>query len=150
MEWYRYEKAAGAKALRRGEYPDLVMTMASGMLDESVAFHQEWGIFAILAELREQRERARVPNELLLPTRDSLPLVDQASRSFCNRSALPRASSTAVTGLGVGADPRGKVYVVDGMDWEMSCAWWYWGACQPRAQSSRPGGCEASQPPRKV
>ncbi len=81
MEWYRYEKAAGAKALRRGEYPDLVMTMASGMLDESVAFHQEWGIFAILAELREQRERARVPNELLLPTRDSLPLVDQASRS---------------------------------------------------------------------
>ena len=66
MEWYRNEKATVAEALRRGERPDLATTMASGPLDELVAFHEELGIFAIVEQLEVQRKRAGVPDELLL------------------------------------------------------------------------------------
>src|SRR6266404_8249098 len=81
MAWYRNDKAAGAEALRRGERPDLATTMASGPLDELVALHQDLGILAILDELEVQRERAGVPDELLLRTLATLPFVDQASLS---------------------------------------------------------------------
>src|SRR5512135_47741 len=81
MEWYRNDKAAVAEALRRGERPDLATTMASGPLDKLVALHQELGIFAILDELKVQRERAGVPNEVLLRTLATLPFVEQASLS---------------------------------------------------------------------
>jgi hypothetical protein len=81
MAWYRNDKAAVAEALRRGERPDLATTMASGPLDELVALHQELGIFAILDELEVQRERAGVPDEVLLRTLATLPFVEQASLS---------------------------------------------------------------------
>jgi hypothetical protein len=81
MAWYRNEKAAVAEALRRGERPDFATTMASGPLDELVALHEELGIFAILDELEVQRERAGVPDELLLRTLATLPFVEQASLS---------------------------------------------------------------------
>src|SRR5437868_5805414 len=81
MEWYRNDKAAVAEALRRGERPDLATTMASGPLDESVAFHEELGIFAIVEELEVQRARAGVADELLLRTLATLPFVEQASLS---------------------------------------------------------------------
>jgi hypothetical protein len=81
MEWYRNEKAAVAEALRRGERPDLATTMASGPLDELVALQQELGIFALVDELEVQRARAGVPDELLLRTLATLPLVEQASLS---------------------------------------------------------------------
>ena len=79
MEWYRNDKAAVAEALRRGERPDLATTMASGPLDELVALHQELGIFAVLEELEGQRERAGVPDEVLLRTLATLPFVEAAS-----------------------------------------------------------------------
>ena len=81
MEWYRNEKAAVAEALRGGERPDLATTMASGPLDELVALHQELGIFASLDELDVQRERAGVPDGLLLRTLATLPFVEVASLS---------------------------------------------------------------------
>src|SRR2546425_10631397 len=81
MAWYRNDKTAVAEALRRGERPDLATTMASGPLDELVALHQELGILAILDELEVQRERAGVPDELLLRTLATLPFVEQASLS---------------------------------------------------------------------
>ena len=81
MAWYRNNKAAVAEALRRGERPDLATTMASGPLDELVALHQELGMFAILDELEVQRERAGVPDDLLLRTLATLPFVEQASLS---------------------------------------------------------------------
>ncbi len=68
MVWYRNVIAAVAEALRRGDRPDLATTMASGTLDELVALHQELGIFTILDELEVQRERAGVPDEVLLRT----------------------------------------------------------------------------------
>src|SRR5947209_7065489 len=81
MAWYRNDKAAVAQALRRGERPDLATTMASGALDELVALHPEWGIFAILDEWEVQRARAGVADELLLRTLATLPFVEQASLS---------------------------------------------------------------------
>ena len=81
MAWYRNDKAAVAEALRRGERPDMVTTMASGPLDELVALHEELGIFAILDELEVQRARAGIPDELLLRTLATLPFVEQASLS---------------------------------------------------------------------
>ena|SRR2546427_6507534 len=77
MEWYRRDKEAVAAALQRGERPDLATTMASGPLDELVVLHEELGIFAIV----EQRERAGVPDDLLLRTLATLPFVNQASLS---------------------------------------------------------------------
>jgi hypothetical protein len=81
MEWYRTAKTAVAEALRRGERPDLATTMASGPLDELIALHEELGICAILEAVEAQRTRAGVPDELLLRTRATLPLVEQASLS---------------------------------------------------------------------
>ena len=81
MAWYRNDKAAVVEALRRGERPDLATTMASGPLDELVALHEELGIFAILDELEVRRERAGVPDELLLRTLATLPFVEAASLS---------------------------------------------------------------------
>ena len=81
MAWYRNDKAVVVEALRGGERPDLATTMASGPLDELVAFHEELGIFAILDELEVQRERAGVANELLLHTLATLPFVEAASLS---------------------------------------------------------------------
>src|SRR5438093_6570962 len=81
MEWYRNDKTAVTKALRRGERPDLATTMASGPLDELVALHQELSIFAILDELEVQRARADIADELLLRTLATLPFVEQASLS---------------------------------------------------------------------
>jgi hypothetical protein len=81
MEWYRNEKGAAVEALRRGDRPDLATTMSSGSLDELVALHQEWGMFAILDELEVQRVRAGVHDELLLHTLATLPFVKQASLS---------------------------------------------------------------------
>jgi hypothetical protein len=81
MAWYRNDKAAVAEALRRGERADLATTMASGPLDELVALHEEFGIFAIVEQLEPQRARAGVPDELLLRTLATLPFVEQASLS---------------------------------------------------------------------
>src|SRR5512135_229216 len=81
MEWYRNDKAAVAEALREGDRPDLATTRASGPLDELVAFHEELGIFGILDKLEMQRERAGVPDELLLHTLATLTFVEQASLS---------------------------------------------------------------------
>src|SRR5713226_379257 len=85
MAWYRRDKEAVAAALQRGERPDLATTMASGPLDELVAFHEELGIFAILDEVEVQRKRAGVSDELLLRTLATLPFVEQASLSGGSR-----------------------------------------------------------------
>src|SRR5437899_5447605 len=79
MEWYRNDKTAVTKALRRGERPDLATTIASGPLDELVALHEELGIFGVLDAVEARRARAGIPDELLLRTLATLPFVEQAS-----------------------------------------------------------------------
>ena len=106
--WYRNDKAAVAEALRRGERPDLATTMASGPLDELVALHQELGIFAALEELEVQRERAGVPDGVLLRTLATLPFVEAASPPWRKSGALPRASRALAIGLGPSANPLGQ------------------------------------------
>jgi hypothetical protein len=108
MEWYRNDKAAVVEALRRGERPDLATTMASGPLDELVALHEELGIFALLDELEVQRERAGVPDEVLLRTLATLPFVEQASPPRSERGALSRTRGALAVGLGSGTDPAGE------------------------------------------
>jgi hypothetical protein len=50
-------------------------------LDELVALHEELGIVAILDQVEVQRERAGVPDTLLVRTLATLPFVEQASLS---------------------------------------------------------------------
>src|SRR5215469_13580050 len=106
MAWYRYDEAAVAEALRRGERPDLATTMASVPLDELVALHEELGIFALLDELEVQRERAGVPDEVRLGTLATLPFVEQASLSGGSRVLFREPAVLLQLGWAKVADPR--------------------------------------------
>lgn len=77
--WYRQDREAVLAALRRGERPDLATTMACGPLDELVALHDELGIFRVLDRLPVSRERAGLPDPLLLRTLATLPFLAEAS-----------------------------------------------------------------------
>jgi hypothetical protein len=79
--WYRQDRDAVLAALRRGERPDWATTMACGPLDELVGLHDELGIFATLDALPVERQRAGVPDTLLLRTLATLPFLREASLS---------------------------------------------------------------------
>src|SRR5438093_13589151 len=73
--WYRQDREAVLAALRGGQRPDLVTTMACGPLDELVALHDALGVFRVLARLPVRRQRAGVPDRLLLRTLATLPFL---------------------------------------------------------------------------
>jgi Transposase DDE domain len=75
--WYRQDREAVLAALRRGERPDLATTTACGPLDELVALHDELGIFRLLDRLPVARDRAGLPDALLLRSLATLPFVAQ-------------------------------------------------------------------------
>jgi hypothetical protein len=77
--WYRQDRQAVLDALRRGQRPDLATTMACGPLDELVALHDELGIFRALDRLPVSRERAGLPDHLLLRTLATLPFLAEPS-----------------------------------------------------------------------
>src|SRR5215831_8449868 len=77
--WYRQDREAVLAALRRGERPDLATTTACGPLDELVALHDELGIFRLLDRLPVSRERAGLPDSLLVRTLATLPFVAEPS-----------------------------------------------------------------------
>jgi hypothetical protein len=77
--WYRQDRAAVLAALRRGERPDLATTAACGPLDELVALHDELGVFRLLDRVRVPRQRAGLPDPLLLRTLATLPFVAEPS-----------------------------------------------------------------------
>ncbi|MGH2531361.1 MAG: hypothetical protein ACRDJW_03540 [Thermomicrobiales bacterium] len=79
--WYRQDRVAVQTALAAGERPDLATTMARGPLDELVALHDELGILDSLDEAEVARERAGLPDGLLLRTLATLPFVADASLS---------------------------------------------------------------------
>lgn len=79
--WYEQDREAVVAALQQGERPDMATTMASGALDELVALHEELGVLAALEEVESTRERAGVPDGLLLRTLATLPFVEDASLS---------------------------------------------------------------------
>ncbi len=73
--WYRQDREAVLAALRRGERPDLATTTACGPLDELVALHDELGLFRLLDRLTVPRQRAGLPDPLLLRTLATLPFL---------------------------------------------------------------------------
>jgi len=73
--WYRQDREAVLAALRGGQRPDLVTTMACGPLDELVALHDALGVFRVLDRLPVRRQRAGVPDRLLLRTLATLPFL---------------------------------------------------------------------------
>src|SRR5437763_14035525 len=77
--WYRQDRESVLAALRRGERPDLATTTACGPLDELVALHDELRIFRLLDRLPVCRERAGLPDALLLRTLAALPFVAEPS-----------------------------------------------------------------------
>lgn len=77
--WYRQDREAVLAALRRGERPDLITTMACGPLDELIALHDELGVFRVLDRLPVPRQRAGLPDPLLLRTLATLPFVAEPS-----------------------------------------------------------------------
>jgi hypothetical protein len=77
--WYRRDREAVLAALRRGERPDLATTMSCGPLDELVALHEELGVLRILDHVPVQRQRAGLPDPLLLRTLATLPFLDEPS-----------------------------------------------------------------------
>lgn len=101
--WYEQDREAVVAALGRGERPDMATTMASGPLDELVALHEELGV---LEEVEVQRERAGVPDALLLRTRATLPFGEEAALARGGGGVVPRTGDPAAGRLGAGADPR--------------------------------------------
>jgi hypothetical protein len=81
LRWFRHDREGVLAALRRRERPELATTMASGPLDELVALHDELGVFAALDAVEIPRERAGVPDRLLLRTLATLPFVAAAGLS---------------------------------------------------------------------
>src|SRR5262245_2126131 len=77
--WYRHDRGAVLDALRRGQRPDLATTTACGPLDELLALHDELGALPAVADLHVQRQRAGLPDRLLLRSLAALPFLDQPS-----------------------------------------------------------------------
>jgi hypothetical protein len=77
--WYRQDRQAVLDALRRGERPDLATTLACGPLDELLALHDQLGILRAVDSLHAPRQRAGLPDRLLLRTLAALPFLSEAS-----------------------------------------------------------------------
>jgi hypothetical protein len=77
--WYRQDREEVLAALRRGERPELATTTACGPLDELVALHDELGLFRVLDRLTVARQRAGLPDGLLLRTLATLPFLADTS-----------------------------------------------------------------------
>ena len=81
LVWYRQDREAVLDGLRRGERPDMAATRACGPLDELLALHDELGVFTAVDAMPVRRERAGIPDHLLLHTLAALPFVSAASLS---------------------------------------------------------------------
>ncbi len=79
--WYRQDRAAVLDALRHGQAPELATTLSCGPLDELAALHEQLGVFDALDRLAVQRQRAGVPDHLLLHTLATLPFLSASSLS---------------------------------------------------------------------
>ena len=77
--WYRQDRQAVLDALRRGERPDLATTLACGPLDELLALHDELGALRAVESRYVRRQRAGLPDRLLLRTLATLPFLRDTS-----------------------------------------------------------------------
>jgi len=81
LQWYRQDREVVLAALARGERPDLATTLSAGVVDELVALHEELSVLEALDAVPTRRQRAGVPDALLLRTLATLPFVEGASLS---------------------------------------------------------------------
>src|SRR5262245_45501997 len=77
--WYRQDREAVLEALRRGQRPELATPTACGPLDELIALHDELGALPAVAGLHVPRQRAGLPDRLLLRTLATLPFLSAPS-----------------------------------------------------------------------
>jgi len=78
-EWRRQDREAVLAALGRGEY-EAVATSAQGAVDDLAHLAFELGVFsAAVEEIKIQRERRGIPDDLLLRTLVVLPFLDATS-----------------------------------------------------------------------
>jgi hypothetical protein len=71
----RHDRLAALRALRRGEY-EAIATSSRGALDQLVHLAIELGVFEALEVIEVHRERAGIPDELLLRVLAILPFVE--------------------------------------------------------------------------
>ena len=77
IEWSQQDKQAVLDELRRGVRPLMATTMASGPLDELIAFHIELSIFDALDGVAVGRLRAGLDDPLLFRTLATLPFLPE-------------------------------------------------------------------------
>jgi hypothetical protein len=81
LVWYRQDREVVLDGLRRRERPDMAATRACGPLDELLALHDELDVFTAVDAFDVARERAGIPDRLLLHTLAALPFVSEGSLS---------------------------------------------------------------------
>jgi len=81
LNWYRRDQQGVVEALKRGTRPTMATTMSCGPLDELIALHDELGVFDALGEVKCQRQRAGIEDELQLRTIAVLPFLEAGSLS---------------------------------------------------------------------
>lgn len=75
LELKRHDQAEALEALSRGEY-EVITTSSQGALDELVHLTLELGVFEALEVIEVDRQRAGIPDELLLRVLAVLPFVE--------------------------------------------------------------------------
>jgi soluble P-type ATPase len=74
LEVKRQDQAEVLEALRRGEY-EAITTSGQGAMDELVYLALELGVFKALELIEVDRQRAGIPDELLIRVLAVLPFV---------------------------------------------------------------------------
>lgn len=87
----RHDRAAALRALCQGEY-EAITTSSQGALDELVYLAIEMGVFEALEVIQVKRERAGIPDELLLRALAVLPFVEAMVRQAHHAIGLSAAT----------------------------------------------------------
>jgi hypothetical protein len=133
--WYRQDRATVLDALRHGARPDLATTLGCGPLDDLLALHHELGVLSAVARLHVPRQRAGLPDPLLLRTLAALPFVDQPSLSGAADALFREPALLLQLGWApaqIRDGDNGRHRHPDGRQPEsLACAWYRW--CASRA-----------------
>lgn len=96
----RHDRAAVLGALCRGEY-EAIATSSQGALDELVYLAIEMGVFEALEIIEVERERAGIPDELLLRALAVLPFVEAIGLSAAAGCLFQDAAILLQIGFGI-------------------------------------------------
>jgi hypothetical protein len=94
----RHDRSAALEALRQGDY-EAITTSSQGALDELVHLAIELGVFEALEVLEVQRQRAGIPDALLLRVLAILPFVEAIGLSAAGGYLLQDAATLLQIGF---------------------------------------------------